>query len=113
MTRARATHQATAEAAKLARKRKSVDSSEMAWLQTHVNASKDGAATGAPGRGRLQAIADTIIGTLQFSITNLHIRYEVGAMCTSATRSAHQPRSPVAPNVHSYWRFLFVSTMPM
>ncbi len=72
--------QATGEEARLARKRKSVDAAEMSWLQTHLKAGKDGGAAGAPpGRGRLQAIADTIIGNLQFSITNVHIRYEVGA----------------------------------
>ena len=73
--------QATAEEARLARKRKSVDTAEMSWQQTHLKAGKDGggAAGGPPGRGRLQAIADTIIGNLQFSITNVHIRYEVGA----------------------------------
>ncbi len=71
--------QATGEEARLARKRKSVDAAEMSWLQTHLKAGKDGGAAGTPpGRGRLQAIADTIIGNLQFSITNVHIRYEVG-----------------------------------
>ena len=70
--------QGTAEEARLARKRKSVDTAETSWLQTHLKAGKD-AAGGAPGRGRLQAIADTIIGNLQFSITNVHIRYEVRA----------------------------------
>ena len=70
--------QAKAEAARLARKRKHVDQSELTWLQTHLKAGKDApAAAGAPGRGRMQAIADTIIGNLQFSITNVHIRYEV------------------------------------
>ena len=68
--------QAKGEAARLARKRKSVDQSEQTWLQTHLKSGKDALASSAPGRGRIQAIADTIIGNLQFSITNVHIRYE-------------------------------------
>lgn len=31
------------------------------------------------GGGRLKAIIDTVIGNLQTSITNVHIRYEVSA----------------------------------
>ena len=36
------------------------------------------------GGGRLKAIIDTVIGNLQTSITNVHIRYEVRAGFTTA-----------------------------
>lgn len=36
------------------------------------------------GGGRLKAIIDTVIGNLQTSITNVHIRYEVSADFTTA-----------------------------
>ena len=36
------------------------------------------------GGGRLKAIIDTVIGNLQTSITNVHIRYEVRADLTTA-----------------------------
>ena len=34
-----------------------------------------------PSGGRIRAMIDTIIGNLQLSITNVHIRYEVGGVC--------------------------------
>lgn len=32
------------------------------------------------GGGRFRAIIDTVVGNLQLSITNVHIRYEVGSI---------------------------------
>ena len=43
------------------------------------------------GGGRLKAIIDTVIGNLQTSITNVHIRYEV--MPRSQALEAHAPLS--------------------
>ena len=45
-------------------------------LQNHLKLEKQ--AEGGPSGGRLKAIIDTVIGNLQLSITNIHIRYEVG-----------------------------------
>lgn len=67
--------QDVSEAAQLARKRKAVDELEMAWVAAHVG---DAKANDGGGGGRLRAIIETIIGNLQLSITNVHVRYEVG-----------------------------------
>lgn len=72
------------EAAQLARKRKAVDELEMAWVAAHVG---DGKGKDAGGGGRLRAIIDTIIGNLQLSITNVHVRYEVGLGCRALPRA--------------------------
>ena len=34
------------------------------------------------GGGMFRGLIDTIIGNLQLSISNIHIRYEVGNACT-------------------------------
>ena len=47
-------------------------------MQAHLGDFKRVDEAGGSGGGRLRAIIDTIIGNLQFSITNVHVRYEVG-----------------------------------
>ncbi len=45
-------------------------------LQNHLKMEQQH--DGQQGGGRLKAIIDTVIGNLQTSVTNIHIRYEVG-----------------------------------
>lgn len=47
------------------------------YVQGGAAASEKQAAEGGQGGGRFRAIIDTVIGNLQLSITNVHIRFEV------------------------------------
>jgi Vacuolar sorting-associated protein 13, N-terminal len=60
---------------KAASKAQRVEAAEMSWFQ---DMSADPAPAAEPGGGSLwwRALIDTIIGNLQLSITNVHIRYE-------------------------------------
>lgn len=49
----------------------------MGCMQDKLQLDKDKA---PPSGGRLRAIADTVIGNLQLSITNVHIRFEVSQL---------------------------------
>ncbi len=52
-----------------------MDSKELDWVNHHLHAEKGEQQEG--GGGFLRAMIDTIIGNLQLSITNIHVRYEV------------------------------------
>ena len=67
------------EAAAVERKRKAVDAKELDWVHHHLHEEKQDPAgkEGASGGGFLRGMIDTVIGNLQLSITNVHIRYEV------------------------------------
>ena len=52
-----------------------MDAKELDWVHQHLRVDK--AAQEDGGGGFLRAMIDTIIGNLQLSITNVHVRYEV------------------------------------
>ncbi|KAK9827173.1 hypothetical protein WJX74_009221 [Apatococcus lobatus] len=64
------------EAAARDAKRRRIHDAEMAWVQGDAAASEKQATEGGQGGGRFRAIIDTVIGNLQLSITNVHIRFE-------------------------------------
>jgi Vacuolar sorting-associated protein 13, N-terminal len=64
------------EAAAAERKRKAVDAKELDWVHHHLREEKQDAGKEGGG-GFLRGMIDTVIGNLQLSITNIHIRYEV------------------------------------
>lgn len=66
------------DAAAALRKQKAVDARELDWVNHHLRVEKqDGG--GGGGGGFLRGMIDTIIGNLQLSITNIHVRYEVSS----------------------------------
>ena len=65
------------EAAAADRKRKAVDAKELDWVHHHLREEKQDAGKDGGGGGFLRGMIDTVIGNLQLSITNIHIRYEV------------------------------------
>jgi len=69
------------EAAAAARKQITVDAKELDWVNHHLREDKQAEPAGGGGGGFLRAMIDTIIGNLQLSITNVHVRYEVRPAC--------------------------------
>ncbi|KAK9858457.1 hypothetical protein WJX84_002370 [Apatococcus fuscideae] len=64
------------EAAARDAKRRRVHEAEMAWVEGGAAAAEKQTAEDGQGSGRFRAIIDTVIGNLQLSITNVHIRFE-------------------------------------
>jgi Vacuolar sorting-associated protein 13, N-terminal len=64
----------------LERKCKAVDAKELDWVHHHLREEKQDSGGKEGGGGFLRGMIDTVIGNLQLSITNVHIRYEVRRM---------------------------------
>ena len=54
-----------------------MDAKELDWVHHHLREEKQDPGAKEGGGGYLRGMIDTIIGNLQLSITNVHIRYEV------------------------------------